>query len=494
MKTSANPSTNFRPDLLHPLNTLVSTAMESLEAFTIALYFKSPGDRSFRLISHRTLSNHFITDVPLPQERSRIAALFRKGLISHETHAAAAPLAQEIYSRPEPVLAMLVAPVSDQALLVVDTVEAPAFQPSQIKFVQGLVQTIEGILSLANASDGVETARSEFSSVAELINEYRLVPNISDTFFDSMVSRLVNKGRFDGALVATVSASSMSCRIRSVTGFSKSLNKGRVIKLRPGWAKWSIERLQSVIMGSPRSGEAFVPVFHSGEALGFPVKSAVIVPWTREQGIDGFLLLASRKEDPSLESDRKTWEFLGAILGIVRRNIVNEKLLKAVRLYDGESGLMNESFFRAQTGIKFMQAVTDRLPCSLILVEIENIDKIYLQHDISRIKKFLTIFTERLLNLDKRGSIVGKFRTGGFGVFVENLPVEEATSSVRRVMGLFSIDVTHVDGVEIRHSVKVGWCHYPSECSTFEDFWRQALLRLTKAKSATRGSPGWSNF
>ncbi|MGC8658981.1 MAG: GGDEF domain-containing protein [Desulfomonilaceae bacterium] len=494
MKTSSNPSTNLRPDLLHPLNTLVTTAAESLQAFTIAIYLKSSGDRLFRLISHRTLSQHFVTDAPLLLERSRIVALFRKGSISHETHAAVAPLVQEIYSRSEPVQAMLVAPVSDKALLIVDTVEPPAFQPSQIKFVQGLARTVEGILGLANASDGMESAISEFSTVAELLNGYRLAQNISDTFFDDMVSSLVSKGRFDGALIATVSTSSMSCRIRSVSGFSKSLNRGRVIKLRPGWAKWSIEQLQSVIMGSPRSGEAFVPVFHSGEALGFPVKSAVIVPWTKEQGIDGFLLLASRKEDPTLESDRKIWEFLGAVLGIVRRNIVNEKLLKAVRLYDGESGLMNESFFRAQTGIKFMQAITNRLPCSLILVAIENIDKIYLEHDISRIKKFLTIFTERLLNLDKRGAIVGKFRTGGFGVFLENFPVEEATSTVRRVMGLFSIDVTNVDGAEIRHSVKVGWCHYPTECSSFEDFWRQALLRLTKAKSATGGSSGWSNF
>ena len=126
-----------------------------------------------------------------------------------------------------------------------------------------------------------------------------------------MVSNLVNKGRFDGALIATVSISTMMCRIRSVTGFSKSLNKGRIIKIRPGWAKWAIENLQSVVMGSPKSGEAFIPIFHTGEALGFPVKSAVIVPWTRDQGVDGFLLLAARKEDPSLDKDRGVWEFLG---------------------------------------------------------------------------------------------------------------------------------------------------------------------------------------
>ncbi|MGC8604167.1 MAG: GGDEF domain-containing protein [Desulfomonilaceae bacterium] len=491
MKNSSNSSANFRPDIVHPLNALVSTAMESLDAFTIAIYFKSSIDRSFRLICHRTLSEHFSSDVQLSSERSRIVGLFRKGSISHETHAAVPPLAQEIYSRPEPVLAMLVAPISDLAMLIVDTSESPAFQPSQIRFVQGLANAIEGILSLANASNSMETTRSEFSSVAELLNEYRLTPNISDTFFDGLVSCLVNKGRFDGAMVSTVSASSMSCRIRSVVGFSNSLNKGRVIKLRPGWAKWAVEQLQTVVMGAPKSGESFVPIFHAGEALGFPVKSAVIVPWTRENGIDGFLLLASRKEDHSLENDRKTWEFLGAILAIVRRNVVNEKLLKAVRLYDGESGLMNESFFRAQTGMKFMQCVSDRSPCVLILVEIENIDRIYLQHDIPRIKRFLTIFTERLLNLEKRKLIAGKFRTGGFGVFIENIPMEEATNTVRRVLGLFSIDVTHVDGVDIGHSVRVGWSHYPTECSTFDDLWRQSIQRLGKNKSGATASSGW---
>ncbi len=494
MKNSVTSSTSFSPDLVHPLNALVSAAADPLNAFTIAIYLKSAVDRSFRLISHRTLSKHFVFDVPLSLERSKIAGFFRKGSISHETHAAVSPLALELYTRPEPVLAMLIAPIGDRALLVVDTTESPSFQPSQIRFVQGLVSAIEGILTLATTSEGMETSRSEFSTIAELLNEYRLAVNISDTFFDGMVSSLANKARFDGALVATVSTASMSCRIRSVAGFSKSLNKGRIIKLRPGWAKWSIERLQSVIMGSPKAGEALIPIFHTGEALGFPVKSAVIIPWTRDHGIDGFLLLASRKEDHSLENDRKTWEFLGAILAIVRRNVVNEKLLKAVRLYDGESGLMNESFFRAQTGIKFMQALSERSPCVLILVEIENIDSIYLQHDISRIKRFLTVFTERLLTLNKSGSIVGKFRTGGFGAFMENVPMEDATSMIRRVMGLFSIDITHVDGVEISHSVRVGWCHYPTECSTFEDLWRQALARLTKSKPNTQHSPGWSNM
>ena len=58
-------------------------------------------------------------------------------------------------------------------------------------------------------------------------------------------------------------------------------------------------------MGNPKAGEALIPIFHTGEALGFPVKTVVIVPWTRDHGIDGFLLLASRKEDHSLENDHK---------------------------------------------------------------------------------------------------------------------------------------------------------------------------------------------
>ena len=144
MKNSVASSTNFRPDLVHPLNALVSAAAESLDAFTVALYFKSAVDRSFRLISHRTLSKHFISDVPLSSEKSRIAGLFRKGSICHETHASVPPLAQELYSRPEPVLAMLIAPVSDRALLVVDSSETPAFQPSQIRFVQGLALYYRG--------------------------------------------------------------------------------------------------------------------------------------------------------------------------------------------------------------------------------------------------------------------------------------------------------------------------------------------------------------
>ncbi len=494
MKETDHTSTNFRSDLVHPLNTVVHSAAETLDAFTVALYLKSNIDRAFRLISHKTLSKHFNWDIPLLPDKSRIVGLAHKGSISHETHASVAPLVQEIYSRPEPVLAMLIAPVADSALLIVDTTESPAFQPSQIKFVQGLARTIEGILTLVNSSEGVKTSRSEFSSIAELLNEYRLAPNISDTFFDGMVSNLVNKGRFDGALIATVSLSNMMCRIRSVTGFSKSLNKGRIIKIRPGWAKWAIENLQSVVMGNPKSGEAFIPVFHAGEALGFPVKSAVIVPWTRDQGVDGFLLLAARKEDPSLDKDRGLWEFLGSVLAIVRRNIVNEKLLKAVRLYDGESGLMNESFFRAQTLIKVSQLSAERSSCLLILVQIENMDSIYLEHDISRIKRFLTIFTEKLLNLSKRKSLAGKFRTGGFGAFIENVPLDEATEIIHRVQGLFSPESTHVDGIEIPHSVKIGWSHFPTECKSFEELWRQTLARLSKSKPFTRQAQGWTNL
>ena len=172
MKDADYSSTNFRSNLVHPLNTVVHSALETVEAFTVALYLKSSIDRAFRLISHKTLSKHFTWDIPLLPEKSRIVGLARKGSISHETHASVPPLVQEIYSRPEPVLAMLIAPIADSALLIVDTTESPAFQPSQIKFVQGLARTIEGILGLVNSSEGVETSRSEFSSIAELLNEY----------------------------------------------------------------------------------------------------------------------------------------------------------------------------------------------------------------------------------------------------------------------------------------------------------------------------------
>jgi GGDEF domain-containing protein len=455
---------------------------------------RSASDRLFRVVSHRTLSKHFLMESPVSSEKTRIATLFAKRSVSHETHASVPLLVQEIYSKPEPVLAMVVAPISDHAALLIDTTEIPAFQPGHIRFIQEMARAIQGVLAMVSSSDGLETTRSEFSSLAEMLNDYRLASNISDTFFDGLVSSLVNKGRFEGALVATVSMANMSCRVRSVTGFSKSLSKGRVVKLRPGWAKWSIENAQSVIMGSPKPGEAFVPIFHAGEAVGFPVKSAVVIPWTRDEGIDGFLLLASSREDHFLEKDRLVWEFLGAVLAIVRRNVVNEKLLKAVRLYDGESGLMNESFFRSQTGMRFAQLASERTPCLLMLVQIENIDSIYLEHDINRMKRFLTVFTERLLKLDKRKTLVGKFRTGGFGSFIENAPIDETTQLIQRIIGLFSIQTTHVDGVEIVHSVKVGWCHYPGESSGFEQMWRVALSRLSNNRPSAGNVHEWANL
>jgi len=493
--TSSLPqSLNYSPDLIQSLNALVSAVVESLDVFTVAVYMRSSSDRSFRVVSYRTLSKHFLSESMVSSEKSRISALFVKPSLSHETHAGVPLLVQEIYSKPEPVLAMVVAPVSDHAALVVDTTEHPAFQPGHIRFIKEIARAMEGVLTMVRSSDGLDTTRSEFAALAEMLNEYRLASSISETFFDELTSSLVNKGRFDGALVATVSLPNMSCRVRSVAGFSKSLGKGRIVKLRPGWAKWSIENVQSVIMGSPKPGEAFVPVFHVGEALGFPVKSAVVVPWTRSEGVDGFLLLASSKEYPLLDKDRFMWEFIGAILAIVRRNVVNEKLLKAVRLYDGESGLMNESFFRFQTGARFSQLASERTPCLLILVQIENIDSIYLEHDMTRMKRFLTVFTERLLNLDKRKTLVGKFRTGGFGSFIENAPIDEATHLIQRVLGLFSLQTTHVDGVEIVHSVKVGWCHYPSESSDFEQMWKIAIARLSKNRPSVGNVHEWANI
>lgn len=494
MKNDISTPVNFRADLVHPLNELVTAAAESLEAFTIAIYVKSASDKSFRVISHRTLSQHFSSESPLFPEKSRIVGLLKKGSTSHETHASVPPLAQEMYSKPEPVMAMIVAPITDNAFLVVDTAELQAFQPGHIRFVQGVARTIEGILSLVSSSTGIEAAKSEFSSITELLNDYRTSSNASDTFLDGIVTAMVNKGRFDGALIATVSVPKMACRLRSVAGFSSSLNKGRIVKLRPGWAKWSVEQLQTVIVTAPKQGEGSIPIFHVGEALGFPIRSAVIIPWARNQEVDGFIVLASRNEDTTLDRDRQTWEFLGSILAIVRSNIVNEKLLKAVRLYDGETGLMNESSFRSKMGIKFFQLAAERCPSLLLLVQIENVDSLYLEHDTVRIKRFLTVFTEKLLNLDKRKSIVGKFRTGGFGSFIENVPLDEATRIIHKLLGLFNGDSTHVDGVEIIHSVRIGWCHYPTECSAFEEMWRQSLARLSKNKPTGKGAYGWAKL
>ncbi len=470
--------------LSQPFTGAMELLSESLDAQTVAIFLVDPESSMLDLVACKTKRRDFVRSSRRPLADTLMSGLIHRNHTVSETIATDAFSRWGLYSSKGPETVYLAVPFGANGLIWIDREGIDRFTPDQMRLSSLVALMVADIMDLYLEALGARDSAIELDLITSITDGTDTSVENSGLKIDSIVNRMTQSSKCDGALVALSMDNGELCRILSVSGFSGALSKGKVVRLRQGWAKWAIEKMRPAIISGLKGDETSLPIFHTGEALGFSVKSLAVIPWYGFDNVDGILIAASRNASREWESRRSTWMFLASLVGLMRRLEISGKVLKSVRRYDGESGVMSEGFLRNQLRSAFDRQASSSGTLFVLLARIKNLDSLYLDYEFTTINRFLGLFCEKLSMSTKRQTIAGKFSTGCFCIGVENLPATEVDALSKKAMALLGQGITNVDGVDVRHEVDFGWAIFPHDSRTLSDLLNTAHNRLLHRKSA----------
>jgi len=468
-------------DHLTTLEQFIHLAAEALEAQSAVLCVVDDERHNLLVAAYYSTSDTFKPDAVVPLESSLLGDIFRKAVPVYETYYTGHPRETGFYGNRAVVSSYVAVPVGTRALLWIDTKRVHGFTAKHLRLVLQLARLAEAMPRFAELGEHEVATSKKMDFFRGLLTlEDTGKPNVS-LFMDNMVNGLVAKWGLVGAAVGIKDPNRDLLKIVSCAGFSPLMERGRIVRLRRGWTNWALENDRMVIITGQRAGEAPLTLFHTGENLGFDVKALVVAPWSEIDDINqGILALASRTSCPAFEDYRHIWQFLARLVSIVRSVSSREALVKGMRRYDSESGVLNETGFHQQVRAALLRAIDRRSSLFLFLSEIANIEELYLSVDHIILRRFLEVYVDKLKVLTKRPTIIGKFKTGGFGMVVESMPSDETISVAKKATSLMDSGVAIVDGFQIQYRAYFASASFPLDAQDLRGLWKKAKERLAR--------------
>ncbi len=470
------------PDSKGPLQDFICLVANAADAFTAALLIYDPAEKVLRSAACQSLSDHIVPDAVFRVESTLLGDLFLRGRPSQETYFQGDSTQLGIYSESEPIRAYMAAPVGNRGLLWADTRKTYRFTARHLKMLLELARNAANLLELSKAAVESKQRASKINLVAEMLPEWGGLTDPAGHGLGRAVTKLSEEGAFDGVLCALRTDENNLFRITASAGFSRWVRKGRLVRGEAGWIPWCVEnRLPKFVSGLERGEESPV-LFHKGERVGFEVRSLAVVPWEGFEGA-GVLSAASRSPRPWEEIERTSLVTIARLAGLVRSVSVQHRVLQGIRKHDGESGLVSEGYFRELSREAFSRAEASATGLLLLLVSVEEMDAIYLQNDCRVVNRFLVSVADMLSGSTGGRGLWGKFRTGGFGLLMENSSLREAASLCARIRSAMGSCVVTAAGRQIRFAARIASACYPEECEDLHGLWKVALSRLALPRS-----------
>jgi len=467
----------------------VKLAAASMEAHSVVLLVLAGAyqDR-LRIVAYHSVSDRLLPNAEVSIEHSTIGEMFRKGMPVYEADPERSMNDIPLYSGSVDITSYVAVPLGSWGLLWVDTQQTSGFSAKHLRIVLQLALVAPGISELKRLAGNRGNPEQKIQLLTNLLGadgRRRLDPSV---LIDGVVQDIIAKMPVDGAILAEAIPGRDLLKIIACAGFSSLVEKGRVVRLKRGWAQWALENESSVIISGVRAADGPLALFHAGENLGYEVKAIAVVPWSEVDEIGrGILAVVSRKPSHTIKYDRDTWYFLARLVGLLRSISSREALVRGVRRYDSESGVLNESAFHHYIRSGFVNAVDRKANLFLLLTDISNMDDLYLSLDRILVRRFLQNFVDKLKVLTKRSAAIGKFKSGGFGLAVEGMPSDEAISVMKKATSLMEGGVAVIDGYEVRYEAKFASVSYPSDAQDVRGLWKAAREKLSRATSLPEG-------
>jgi GGDEF domain-containing protein len=471
-------------DPLVPLHDFVVLSANVMEAHTVALFLEDPSLGCLRMAAAWSLSNHLVHGAVVSLADTVLGRKYLGGQPEAELHFEGDSTALGMYSHPEPIRAYMTAPVGSRGLLWTDTRQAYRFTGKHLKIFSDLARTAENLLQVSGHAAAFHEALEAAAVMRRLLAYSREPADRTASLLDAVVRMVVEKMGFDGALTAVRIPNSDLCRISACCGFPPFIQIGRRVRFRQGWVKQALDSRGPKVARARVPGDPDVVAFHAGERFGFPVRSLAVIPWSLEdQGAESVLVVASANPGRMTRKRSEPLESLTELMRLIQVASFRKRLLCGVRRYDAESGVLNEGAFSLESREMLSRARDKGGSLALVLTEISHMGRIYLEHDPATVNRFLEMITDALRVLQPRPCIVGKFKTGGFGLLVENAKEQENHLLFKKAPSLFGTGYMGVGGWEIRYGMAMAVAHFPGDCFDLDGLWSTALDRLAKPSS-----------
>lgn len=477
MKLEGRYSVNATVDADSPLQALVEMTSDITEAFTVALLLQDSTRRFLDMAAFHTLSDHLISRARLPSEAGFWAGILDKQDVLHECHFEGDSTEFGLYRRAEPIRAYMAAPVGARGLLWVDSRKTYRFTPRHLKMLNQLAETANHLLTISEEAIQGERSCRETDLIRGLVPDWHTLSTRDNDGLDFAVRRIQENGEFEGVLATVRIHATDVFLITAAAGCGPWVRRGKLVRSRSGLLSSALEGRQAVALPSADSDNARPVIFHQGERLGLALGSVVVAPWSGASG-EGALVLASTRPTPPGREALDRAEFLSRVVALVHSAAYQKRLLQEVRRYDGESGLYSEGYFRKVIREAFERARDRRGSLALLLVQIKDIDRLYLEHDHPAMNRLLEMVSDRLVQVADGHGVAGKYRTGGFGLLVEDLPAHELSRLLQRTLATLGQGSILVDGTDIPCDVRVAASHYPGDGEDLAGLWQSVLRKL----------------
>ena len=469
---------------LIPLDDFVALSANVMDAHTVALFAADTANGCLRMVAGWSLSDHLIPDAAVSLQDTLLGTQFHASQPRAEAHFDGDATTLGMYSQPEPIRAYMTVPVGARGLLWIDTRQAYQFTGKHLKILSDLARTAEHLLRLSARMRALHQVSTGARVMRQLLDYSVRYPENEDKLLDAAVNLSVESMGLHGALTAMRLPHRDLCKITACCGLPEFVQVGRLVRFRQGSVRGALDSRKPVFAYALTDDEPDVVAFHARERFGFPVRSLAIIPWrVEEQDRDYLLILVSARPDKIGPEVRESYESLVDLIRLIETASLRKRLLVGVRRYDAESGVLSEGAFCFSSREMLSKARDRGTSLALVLMEIANIEQLYMDLPPATVNRFLELVTDTMRLLQPRPAKVGKFKTGGFGLLVENAKEHEVLALHKKAQYLFGTGYLTVGGREIPYGMAMAAAHFPGDCSETDGLWSTARARLALPKS-----------
>lgn len=218
-------------------------------------------------------------------------------------------------------------------------------------------------------------------------------------------------------------------------------------------------------------------------------KSILIVPMAYKDNTAGTILLRVRKATNFTENEiNLSYLIAKASYKAIKNAITHENLkaseanCKEMSVHDSMTWLYNRGYFTARLDEEFERAVRYSVDLTLLMVDIDDFEKINDKYGHAKGNLILTEIAVKLKNMVRKSDFVARFGSGTFAIILSHTNLEGAKVEAERLRA--SIENSDFgDLMKDRVTVSIGISeHNISDAKTSESLTNKAKNALFKAK------------
>lgn len=365
--------------------------------------------------------------------------------------------------------------INRRALLWADSNQAHKFTAKDLKIFLGFVDMVSLILRITDFAERDGPDQESLHCLTSLLKHNPCLGAKEDENLIHFLEQLCSTLQARAALSARRDEDRGGYLVNGSVGFPPAFKPGRKLRLERGLVSGAIEKGTPLVAQAHELGNTNLVTFNPYERFGFQVKTLYLIPWKGlDQEIGGFMVSV----DDSIGHapvDQGFLETLASAFALIRSREQSRALVSKIRNYDAESGVLSEAAFHANARNMFSSAKTKGVSLALTLALINDMDEIYLSHEPHQVCEFLESFADGLSGLTGRPHLLGKFRTGIFGLIIDGVTRNEMKEILEAASARLGHGAITIGSQRFLFNLKVSGAHFPEDAQDLVGLWRRAL-------------------